>query len=364
MPTNEDTPEQEATNEAIMVDGADDGAMAAEPAPTDVPADTPAQVSEAGEDDDKFIRFTKRVTSSAERIIGTSYKKAKSAVRSAKFEPRAGVAMLDELLDWARRTFPPTMFDALAGGLVRYGHYALMLAQVLCLLIGIVAGVKLGSIAFVVYGVGIALLLVILQYTANKFLNAGNALIQSSPSRLGSDAFLDCLSLLMEAGGILVLIWFVILAGRTGAWTLLWLGIGTWALCDAVAYVALNPSMVNVAIDSDVRAGEEAIGIMSFLVKAVVRIVPIAFGVGAVLGAIGLLAGIINLLRLETGVALERALPGVNALRFTLFCTCLPFASYVFFAFYHLMIDILRAILILPEKLDRGNGPGTLNKGE
>jgi hypothetical protein len=282
------------------------------------------------------------VASSAERVIGTSYSKARDALKTARFEPRATVGVIDKVVAWARVAFPPDMFDAIATACVRYGHGGLVAAQIFTALFCLVAAVKFSSPAFVGYGIGLVILLMILQYTASKFLNAGDALIRSSPSRLASAAFLDCLAVLAEVGGILL---FLVFLARA-QWPMFWIGLGLWALCDSVAYVALHPSMVNLSVADDVRAGEEALGILSFFVKALVKIVPIAFGVGSILGAVALLFATFGVLR--TGSLLSAR----AALRLIIFCSALPFVSYVLFAFYHLGIDVVRSVLVLPGKLD------------
>ena len=289
--------------------------------------------------DDKFIELTKKVMSSTEQFVGSSYKKAKQVVQSSHFEPRATVKLLDNLLTWIRKTFPPDMFDSLSDRLVTYGHMGLVAAQILMLVFGLVAVMKESTWLYI----GYALLFVVLQYIADKFISAGKSLIESSPSRLRSEAFLDSLFLLAEIVGIIIFIKFCFLAKDNGQWSQVLIGLFLWCLCDGVAYLALNPSMVNISLAEDVRAGEEAIGIMSFFVKAVVRMVPIAFGIGILMGMLGLLYGI------ASGNSTTRLL----SLNLIAVSTCLPFVCYVFFAFYHLIIDLMQAVLVRSHKIDK-----------
>ncbi|MBN1558051.1 MAG: hypothetical protein JW951_07885 [Lentisphaerae bacterium] len=281
-----------------------------------------------------------------EAALENAWRKTRQAVAAVKFQPRATIHVVQALLDWSRRTFPATLLDRMAVGLVRSGHYGLVAAQVLCILFGLTAAFKLGNWILALYGIGAALVLVILQYTAGRFLNAGDALVHSSPGRLRSPAFLDCLAVLSEAVGIVVFLAYLLLARRLAQWSLIWVGLGGLALFDALAFIALHPSLTNTSVSDQIRAGEEAIGIMSFFVKAAVRIVPIAFGIGTVIGAVGLFFATLSLMR--TGLIDA----GRESLRLIGFCAALPFVSYVLFAFYHLAIDVLRAILVLPDKLD------------
>ena len=261
-----------------------------------------------------------------------------------QFDPCASVKWLDALIDWARHVFPPRHFRSISDWSGTYGHYAMVTAQLLCLVFGLVAALRISEVAVFLKGIGAALLLVILQYTAAKFIRAGDALIQASPSRLGSHAFLNCLGLLSEITGLLVFLLFLSRANLG----LFFVGLGIWAMLDAIAYIALNPDLANVQVDEGVGAGEEAIGILPFLIKAVVRIVPIVFGIGAILGVLGLLFSHVSLLRFGSVAA------GGASIRLIAFCACLPLASYIAFAFYHLAIDIMRAILVIPRKLGDG----------
>ena len=317
--------------------------MTDEKNPTDKPEpeiNTPEPETPTG--DDKFIAFTKKASESTERVVSGAYTKARDYVSSSGFEPTVIVGLFDRILGWTKHRFPAETYTSFTGVLTAAGHWGLVAAELLAIIFGITAAVRGGTIIYAAYGVGVALLLGVLQYTAARFLDAGDDLIAASPSTLRSSAFMDCAALLVEVAGLLFFLRVVLMASRIGEWGLIWVGLGVWALCDAFSYVAINPSLTNIEVKDDVRAGEEAIGILSFSVKTLIRIVPIAFGVGTVLGAIGLLVGTVALM-FKGG-----AVTGLASLRLIVLCTCLPLASYIAFAFYHLTIDVLRAILILP----------------
>ncbi len=288
---------------------------------------------------DKFLNFSKKVSSSTQKIVEESYKKARNKFGTWNFNPRISIDFLDAFLCWTRNMFPTEKFEVLSSHCVRYGHSAMVVAQVLVMLFYLVAAVKLSIGLYILCGIGFAIFLAILQYTADKFFQAGQKLIESSPSKLGSPAFPDCLALLMEVTGIMIFLKFALDARMYHQWNLALVGIGIWALCEAVAYVALNPKMINISISTDAKAGEEAIGILSFFVKALVKIVPIAFGIGSVIGSVALFIAIFTPMQDGLPVA------GKAALSLIITCACLPFASYVIFAFYHLVLDILQAIL-------------------
>ena len=299
-------------------------------------------------EDDKFMKFTKKATAGTEKVVGNAYTKVKDVIGNGNFDPRRSIGFIDRLIDWTKKTFPPEKFEALSNWFAKYGHGALVCAQVLTLFYFIIAAVVTKSWPMLFVGAGFSILLVMLQYTADKFLNAGDTLIKSSPSRLSSVAFLDCLALLIEAFGILSVIYAITLR----QWSLFIVGLGVWAICDAIAYIAINPSLANIKISKDTAAGEEAIGILSFAVKAIVRMVPFAFGVGAMIGSVSLLVASFGLMFKENAVV-DFAHVGLIVI-----CACLPFASYVLFTVYHLIIDVVRAVLVIPAKLDKLNSQG------
>lgn len=308
----------------------------------DAPVDqTPAtdETVAPSEQEDKFIQATHRVTRSAERAIGTSYRKIRDTVKATTFRPAMGVESLQSLLAWCRNTFSAETFSSLGRFLVRAGHAGLLASILLSVAFGVSAAVKLSNWIYLLFGLGVALVLWVLQFTADRFLNAGDGLVAASPTKLRSSAFLDCACLLAEAAGILVFVLFAMLARGMQQWGLLLIGLAGWGLADAVAYVSMHPVLLNIDTSEDVSPAEEAIGILSFFAKAAVRIVPIAYGVGAVLGAVGLLCGIVSVL--SDGLVLT----AMASIRLVAFCSLLPLLSYVFFAFYRLAIDLMRAVL-------------------
>lgn len=296
----------------------------------------------AGDENDRFLHLTKKVTGSMEKGIVAAYKSVRAYATSDKFNPRASTRRLDKLVEGTREVCIPAKFDALSGWFAKYGHAGLLCAQVLAVIFYFLASLRVGPWTLLPVGLAIAGLLIILQYTADKFLHAGDSLIKGSPSRLGSSDFLDCLALLMAVGGVLVLVLFLVDA----SWGSFFVGIGGMALCWAIAYIALNPSMVNTSIDAHTTAGEEAIGILSFLAKAIVRMAPIGFGIGSIIGLVALLVSTFSMLFYKD------IAPGKMSVYLIVFCACLPFFSYVFFTLFHLTIDIIRAIIVVPGKLD------------
>jgi uncharacterized protein DUF4339 len=230
------------------------------------------------------------------------------------------------------------------------GHLAYIAAAVVLLLAFLVLGVRSDSFRFFFGGLLIlAPVAVILHFVAALFLDAGTSLLRKSPSELASPAVLTFAVLAFLAGSL-----FCLLMGIYGLTTgSSFLEFGIWMGCFVVLLyacgVALNPGSVNVAAGADLSAGEEALGIGMFLVKLPVRLVPFLFGVGSV---VGLFAALYILYLVSTEEPLLVTDLAHRAARGVLGVALIPFLAYVGFALSYLLVDLLRAILRTPVRID------------
>lgn len=262
-------------------------------------------------------------------------------------DPLIGVRKLDALLEWTRASFSAEWFDIISRGAVKLGHIGLVAAGVVGLLFVIVYSVRTTDIAPVVGGFAFMLLLLVVQYTADKFINAGVTLINSSPSVLTSRAFLQCIALIAEISGLLFLIWRIGLAIKLKALAPFWVGLGGAVLCDSIAFVAIHPSLANTSVSESAGAGEEAIGILSFLVKTFMRLVPIAFGTGVLVGTLTLFGTTLKMM-VQSGHGLEAGKnAAIASAEIIVYAALLPLVAYVIFALFCLLVGLVRAVLSL-----------------
>jgi hypothetical protein len=170
---------------------------------------------------------------------------------------------------------------------------------------------------------------------------------------MASTALLDCFALLFMFNGLVSLVALVGMALRTSQFSLILPAIGSFVLWQYAAILALNPQSLNITVAPEASGGEEAVGLVAFLMKLVLRGVPVAFGAGIVLGSFDLLMNCAQVSQLDAPEAAERmtALPivlsavGVAAI--------LPIAGYFLSLATYLFIDVVRSILELPRALAR-----------
>lgn len=254
----------------------------------------------------------------------------------------------DRVLDWVGRVVGAGRYEALAAWLERAGHYGLLTAAGLGILYGIVAGIKSDTLSSVLSGIAWGAVVLIVQYTAAKFSSAGAVLIRSSPSEMASRSFLLCVALLCLFGGVLALVGLTVEAIRQELWAPFALGVVVFMVCEFVVCFCLNPGMLNLSIASSFGAGREAIGVLTFFMKAPVKLVPVLFGSGVLIGCCALAWQLIELFR-GSDIYDIFGLPSAYLI---LGAAAVPLASYLLFLLLYLQMDVIRAVLAVPGKLD------------
>ncbi|HSG38218.1 MAG TPA: DUF4339 domain-containing protein [Thermoanaerobaculia bacterium] len=290
-----------------------------------------------------FLALGRRLTERLRRSVG-----AEDVVQSLPH-----LRLVRSLVDGLRRGFTE---PALAGAdrvARQAGHLGYVAAALLLVLAFLILGMRTES--FRIFFTGLLLIApaaAILHYLAVLFLDAGESLLRKSHSELSSPAILSFLSLafLLGAVGFFVSALYGIVVGTSFATFGVRMGISVVLLY--ACGVALNPETVNVGPGKDMTAGEEALGIGMFLIKLPVRLVPFLFGVGSVVGVCAAL----YLLYLVFAVAGRDSHFVTDELlrigHYVLAVALLPFLAYVGFACSYLVVELLRAILRTPAKIE------------
>lgn len=304
----------------------------------------PQGSSQSGQGPSRFEeeRKTRELTDKVGSILKDGALRTGSGVKVVWHDPLMFVKVLDRVIDWARNTIPRELFNVPARFLARVGYISLLAAAPVGLVFGITAGVKEEKFSFALYGLAFVFLMLIVQYAACKLLAAGEALTLSSPTVMESDAFLRCVTLISKVTGIVALVAMTVLAIDIKEWSVFWTGVGIFMLCEALSFIALHPVLASTSVVQDPPVGEEAIGIVSFFVKAAMRLVPIIFGLAAFATLVMLVVATVQLFRdksdWENGLSLAKTLT---------YTALIPLMTYVGFALYCLGVEVLRAILCI-----------------
>ena len=260
------------------------------------------------------------------------------------------VNLLEKLVEVFRGILTSNFLEFCIKWITRIGHLVIIVAAALGFLFALIFAIRTNSFTGFLYGIIWVLLIFVLQYTARKFLNAGEALIENNPTQLASQAFLDCFGFLALIGGVVALIVYVIQAIQGAGFEVFLMGLGIFVFLEFLALLAFNPKEVTIKIVKSNSAGQEALGIITFFIKAFMRLIPIFFGVLVVVWTIMLFIAFIGLFGSAPGSAWMRG--NWYAVQI-LYAVLLPFIAYIIFVLLYLCIDVIKAILSVPDKLDK-----------
>lgn len=266
------------------------------------------------------------------------------------------------LLGVLTKVLTPALLKSTLTFCKRFGHFAVLTGAVLGLVAALVASIQDHTLrSFAVGGIAFVIVVAVAQYSAQRFLNAGDLLIGTSPTKIASKAFLDCVGLISALGAAAALFGSIYISIESNLLYPIIPGIVVAVLMTYLALLALQPSEVNVTIEAGASAGEEAIAVFSFFAKAWLRLVPILFFVLTVLGVVGIIFSFSDRGReIANEMMASLMLPagqfsfvGTSAGTAVVLLGCfVPVLYYLGFLLSYLIIDLLRAQLSIPGKLD------------
>jgi len=267
--------------------------------------------------------------------------------------PAAGLTV--RLLERLEGFFSKTLLDHVSHGARRAGRLAYFAAAPLFLLFYTALAIKVDSMQiFFIALLTIAPVAFVGRYCADSFLVTGTRLIPTLPSRIYTRAFLRCTALLFFLAALYLTVDGFYELIKNSDWGGFGLALGLGAVCVYVGGITLSPESLSIEIDEKTGAGEEALGILAFLMKLLLRLSPIVFGVGACVGA-G--AAIYFSVQLFSDDFVSIAFPVVgtwSVLDVTIGVLALGFVPFLFhltFVLCYLLIDVLRAVLKVPGEL-------------
>lgn len=261
------------------------------------------------------------------------------------------VSVIDSCFKWLKKTTFNNFLESNEKWFSRLGLFMLYIIAALCLIVAFVIPAKYSAFSWgACLGLGLLAFFTILlfQYIAAKSLPCLTNQIKNTPVKISTVAILDITCLLNAIFGIICFIGGLIIAINLSDFSYFLLGVGLTILSLYWMAMCLNPESLNVKIAQDSSAGEEFIGLLTFFAKGSLKLLPILF-CGSVLSAAYLLCK----LMFENFQYKEELYQYLSDISIYASGALLPLAGYLTFLFYYFTIDIARAILSIPEKLDR-----------
>jgi hypothetical protein len=260
---------------------------------------------------------------------------------------------MESLLDGLRNVASDRFLEATARRFRACGLYGLLAAMVVSAAFMAIVIVKTKTLGGLSSGITLLMLLAVLQYVAGKFFDVLDRLNRATGGGLASTAFSDGVALLSLVAGLAALFGSVATAVAASMVLIVLGGIASLIIHGYLAGVALNPASLGMSTAPEkAQLGEETIGVIMFLLKALLRTVPVAFGVGVLCGLI--VMGDACRQTFSGAEGLLAAQMTANAASAILISSAaLPFVAYLLFLLGTLVIALCRALLRLPGGPDR-----------
>ena len=255
------------------------------------------------------------------------------------------VWIIDKVLEICRALLGQKVINRTDSIAVLVGGWGLYVVTILLFLGMLILGARAGNMQLILYAIAVLPIGILLHWVAIKLLDTNERLIASTPTAIRSENFLNVVAVLLILVGVIgipVTLVLGIIDAIKGNYTTLEM-VGQTALALYIGILALNPDRVNVRHSPDATIGQEAIGILTFGLKALYKAVPLFFGIFIVV------AGIMSFVLLIQSIADPlRAAGGVfNALYWYAIASLSPVLGYVLFLLFYIGIDVIRSILTL-----------------
>lgn len=272
---------------------------------------------------------------------------------------RHGGHVFDALLDALRSQFTTKFIDSTTQVFVACGNFGLFGVMALVVLFWLIVAIKAEDFKVMVPALIIFLVLAVLQYVGNRFCRALDRLNRTTSGHIQSQAFPDSFALINVVAGVGVLLWLTIDAIQSETYTGILFGLAVFVICQYLAFISLNLGCLNITVVEQADAGEESIGVMSFLLKALSRLVPVAYGAGVIYAGLLFFYALYQVFAGDDPeqIRLDRGeMTAYSAAFWAIHFGLLPFLGYLIFLIYYLWVAVVRAILSIPGKLDALSG--------
>lgn len=251
---------------------------------------------------------------------------------------------IDQKLDQLRHILTVSLFVKVEKFFIVVAEIATPLAAVLGSLIALVLAIKTDSFQIFLASFAWILTLVVCYYIGGKLQNACHKTLESNPSSIGNQEYLDVVTVLNLVGAATSLLAGIYFAVKFSYLQAFLIGFGIALLLTYSAWLTLQPALLTTYVQESSSAGLDAIAILVLANKIYLRSNKIIFGLLTAIGTVLLVQALFN----SFGEPYQIMMGGFQGLLgFILVIAGLtaPFACYVLFVFSYMLLDVMRSML-------------------
>jgi hypothetical protein len=227
--------------------------------------------------------------------------------------------------------------------LVKIGLWSIyFIIPVLILILGINFELNVG------YVLGAMFACLLLGYIADKMLEYVKPTIANAETKIVSGSLLDVLSVVIGLAGVIAFGVSIYFAFKSEDFSIFVAGLFIWWTCEYCLAMLLAPTKtLNVHIAEKASSAETFIGIASLVMKALYRLIPVAFGSLMIWGDIYL----IDML-FDSHVYFFQMYEAAYAIGWGVL---LPLCAYLTFLAYYFVVDVFVAFFKMAEAVVNKN---------
>lgn len=261
---------------------------------------------------------------------------------------------LDYLLGGLRNGLNESSIQTMEAIPIEIGRWAMYFSMLLALILSFYMGFKHKAPLTSLVGFGYAFIILASQFAAVKILGAINLTLRAKPQRMSSTAFLDSGAVLFAVHGLMFLIGAAYYSVQFKQHIPLLIAIAVFIAFLQIAFVLLNPHALAITINSRTSAAEEALAVLTFICMLPVRFAISLFAAGTTIGVVGTIVMFsLALSSKDTELDfLQNMGLAMDFLGVVQSSALITIIAYVYYIMVSLIIGLMQAILVIPDKLD------------
>lgn len=266
-----------------------------------------------------------------------------SEFNSSSFNSFAIFAViLDKFVDWLSNLLGNGKLIKNKASITALANLGLICALVLILIGDLWIAIKIDSMAILIDALLTACIIAIGQFLAVKFIQSGSQLLDSSPTKINNMEVIRLLGFLIIAITVGICIVGIYYSIKLSQLEPAAAGVVTLLIGIIGASLVFSPQHLNITRSDETSAGMELLGLVSFYVKMNLVLAPYVYLLGTIASIVFGLRCLYFMSQNELGLGLSMS---YSAAGFVVIGSIFPFLMYLFFLFYYLLIDVIRAIL-------------------
>jgi len=210
---------------------------------------------------------------------------------------------------------------------------------------------KTESGGIVLLAAAVVVALAAFQYGARRSIEALERLNPMPAGYLSSTALTDGIAALSMMAGVILLLALALAAIDSGQFTYIPTGLLLFIVFEHIGFVAAAPPSSGILLEPDASAAEEALGLLAFFLKLMIRATPVLFGVGILWSGMYLLTACFWLFSSSENLIIARG-TALYAVIWTFGYAVLPMFAHGLFLVGELLIEIARRFLPPENRLE------------